>query len=674
MYESSLSLKKEIILLVFLIFLGCNSNENESVIQKKLDFYFDNSLKANLDKEIRMKFVDSAENIIQSINDDSLSVRNHFRLANRYFMLLEYDKYKKITKKVLHISESKKDTLNIAKAEYYLGDYYFSLSRNDSAFYYYIAAEKKYEKSNDKLNLANTKLHKAYILSYEKDFLGSESETIRVLSIAKDIKDDYLIYESYANLGTSLSGLGNHQKALEYHQKALVQIQKIEDPNYKPIFQAQTLNNIGFVYLSINKFKEAGEIFAEGLKINNLKESQPIFYASLLDNYAYSRFKINNKEGLNNFETALKVRDDINDVYGKINSRIHLTEYYLSKKDTVKALKFNKEANLLAKESNYNKEVLITLDFFTRLIPEKGLQYAKAYIKLNDSLQNQERATRNKLARIAFETDEIMVEKEALSNQKKTILLTSFFIISLGVLLYIILYQRGKQKELLFEQEQQKVNEEIYTLMLKKQNEIELARESEKIKIAQDLHDNVLNKLASSRLNLFPLSKSQDEETIKKAILQIDGIIDIESEIRIISHELAKEDFLNRSNFKTLLEELIANQRETYPIVCECELTSDEALESIKTVVKMHLYRIVQETLNNINKHANATKIVIQLYIQNNKLYLKIADDGVGFNVKKVKKGIGLKNIYIRTKEISGKVDILSQKKLGTEIIVKVRM
>ena len=83
--------------------------------------------------------------------------------------------------------------------------------------------------------------------------------------------------------------------------------------------------------------------------------------------------------------------------------------------------------------------MLITLDFYTKLIPEEGLSYARDYIKLNDSLQKQERATRNKLARIEFETDEIISEKETLSNQRKIILIMSLLIISFGFLLYIIL-------------------------------------------------------------------------------------------------------------------------------------------------------------------------------------------------------------------------------------------
>ena len=665
---------KQIIILFGLIFLvGCNSNEKNPVIRKKLDAYFENSSNVNLDKEIRLKYIDSAKNIIQEASEnDSIKIKNYFKLANRYFILLEYDKYKETTTKILDISESINDSLNIAKAEYYLGDYYFSLSKNDSAYYYYLGAEKKYEKLDDKSNLARTILHKAYILLYEKDFLGSESETIKVLNIAKEINDQSLIYECYVNLGSSLSGLGDYNKALEYHQKALLQIKKIEDENYKPLFQAQTLNNIGFVYLSINKFNEASQIFEEGLKINNLKEIQPVLYTSLLDNFAYSRFKINKNEGLKDFQTALAVRDEIDDVYGKINSRIHLTEYYLSQNDTLKAIQLNSEANKLAKESHYNKEVLITLDFYTKLIPEEGLSYARDYIKLNDSLQKQERATRNKLARIEFETDEIISEKETLSNQRKIILIMSLLIISFGFLLYIILYQRSKHKELVFNQQQQESNEEIYRLMLNNQEDIDEVRSNVKRNIALELHDNILNRLASTRLNLFAISRRQDEETIKKALEHIDSIRVIEQEIRAFSHELHRESEINKSNFKNILEELLKNQKETYSAECNCDIFFDEAMNNMSPEIKMNVYRIIQEAFNNINKYANATKIGLALDVDEGFLYLEINDNGTGFNVKKVKNGIGLKNMKSRAEAMKGEIFIASEKGKGTNIKLKI--
>lgn len=667
-------MKKAFVLIFFIFLVGCESSKNDSSVeQKKINVFFEKSSDVNFEKEIRLKYIDSALNIIQNTrNIDSITIKNYFKVANRFFILLEYEKYKETTNNILKIAERNKDTLSIAKAESYLGDYFFSLSKNDSAFYYYLKSEKKFNRKKDKSSLAEAILHKAYILLFEKDFVGSESETIKVLNIAKDLKNNSLIYECYINLGSSLSGLGNYEKALEYYQKSLVQIKNIEDENYKPIFQAQSLNNIGYVYLTINKFKEASEILQEGLKIKNIEEIQPVLYTALLDNYAFSRFKINPNEGLNDFKKALEIRDETDDIYGKIYSRIHLTEYYLTKKDTVKALQLNEEANTLAKKSNFNKEVLQTLDFYTKLKPKEGLKYAKEYIRLSDSLQQQERLTRNKLARIEFETDEILVEKEAISNRFRIILISSLLIIFFGVLFYIILYLRGKHKELLFGQEQQKANEEIYKLMLDKQEEMDEVKKKEKLRISQELHDSVMNKLAGTRLNLFVLTKKRDEETIQKCLEHINGIQDIEKEIRAIAHELHNESFMTKGSYRSLLEQLIQNQKETYKTSCECDIDPDEKLETISALVKMNVYRILQETLNNINKHAKATKISLSLYIENNCLRLKIQDNGVGFNVSKSKNGIGLRNMMSRAEAINGKLEVDSEVNKGTTVCLKV--
>lgn len=640
---------------------------------KKFDVYIDRVSDNSLSKNDRLKNLDSAEYILEnSKENDSSFRRNYFKIANRYFILLEYEQYKSTSLKILELSKSVNDSLNIAKAKYYIGDYYFFKSKNDSAYYYYLSAEKDFKLIDDKENLANTILHKAYILLYEKDFLGSETQTIRVLDIAKKINDNSLIYECYVNLGSSLSGLGNYKKSLDYHLKALDQISKIDDKNYVPILKAQTLNNIGFVFMSAKEFVKAKKYFQEGLNIPKIKEIHPVIYSSILDNLAYSDFKLDNNKGLTSFKQALNIRDSIDDIYGKINSRIHLTEYYLTKKDTLNALQLNNEANTLAKESNFNKEVLQTLDFYTKLKPKEGLKYAKEYIRLSDSLQQQERLTRNKLARIEFETNEILLEKEVISNRFRIILISSMLIIFFGVLFYIILYLRGKHRELLFTQEQQKANEEIYKLMLDKQEEMDEVKKKEKLRISQELHDSVMNKLAGTRLNLFVLTKKRDEETIQKCLEHINGIQDIEKEIRTIAHELHNESFISNGSYRSLLEQLIQNQKDTYQTKCECNIDPEETFENISALIKMNVYRIIQETLNNINKHAKATKISLSLYIENNCLRLKIQDNGVGFNMSKSKNGIGLKNMMSRAEAINGKLEVDSEVNKGTTVCLKV--
>ena len=666
-------MKRLFVLSTIILFFGCNPKEEIAGSKNKLEHYFDRIDDNDLDKNIKIEYLDSVNTIIESLEDkDSLKIKNYFKVANRYFRMQEYEDYYKTTTTVLKLSNSQKDSSSTARAEYYLGDYYFFTSKNDSAYMYYVSAEKKYIKLKDELNVANTLLHKSNILLFEKDFLGSEAQTIRALAIAKKQKDNELIYECYVNLGSSLLGLKNYDKALEYHNRALNQIDEIEIESYKPILKAQTYNNIGFVYLNLNQFKEANKIFSKGLEVENIKELHPALYTSLLGYLAYSKFKNNNIEGFKEFTLALKMSDSINDTGGKMKSRIHLAEYYLAHKDTVNAFKLNFEANALAKETKFNKEVLLTLDLFTKIDPKNGLKYAKQYINLNDSLSDIERTTINKLARIEFETDEIIQEKEVLTEQNKTRLLAFIVIVVFGLLFYIILFLRSKQRELIFGQEQQKANEEIYKIMLNQQLKLDEARSVEKNRIAKELHDGVMNKLTSTRLNLFVLSKRRDDETIQNCINYINDIQNIEKEVRIIAHELNNDKFSKKNSFENLLKELLYEQNKLFS--AESKYTLDEGInwDKLDGSIKMNLYRILQESLNNCNKYAEADEILISISKDENKMIaLTIQDNGIGFNVNKTKKGIGIKNIHERVEAIGGKIEITSIINKGTIIKIK---
>ncbi len=660
--------------IIFII--SCTGNDEKVRSDSKLDYYFEEVYNNDLSKNQKLEYLDSAKTIVNLMSDtDSLKIKNVFKVANRYYALLDYDNYLKQSKRVMSLCELQKDSLGIAKAEYYIGDYYFFTSKNDSAYYYYLKAEKKYDKLSDKYNQAKTMLHIAYVLLYEKDFLGSEAQTIKVLKIANSIQEQVLIYECYDNLGRALAGQKNYDKSLEYYFKALQQIGKMGKDVNSPLYETQILNNIGHVYLSQNLFDKALVFYKKALANKKIKELHPALYASVLDYYAYAHFKLHRKDALGDFKEALKIRDSVNDVAGKIKSRIHLAEYYLEGKDSLEAMKLNQKAYDLAKVSHYNKEVLTTLDFFTRIDPDNGLKYAKEYITLSDSLQDQERNTRNKLARIEYETDEIIVEKDKISSQKEKIMYGSLIIAFFGVMLFIIFYQRNKQKQLLLVQEQQQANEEIYQLMLEQQSKLDNVRSFEKKRIARELHDGVMNKLASTRLNLFILNKKTDSETIQKCLTHINEIQNIEKEVRGISHELSNESlFHNQNNFNAILEELCEEQETIYGTKCLREIDQNILWDTVSASIKMNLYRIIQEAMNNCNKYAKAKTLFIKVSLLGNQLTLMIKDDGVGFNVNKVKKGIGLNNIKERASNIGGQFKIFSEIGTGTTLLIKINL
>lgn len=658
--------------IAFSFFVSC-SKDGAFDNDYKLDYFFDQVYSDNLEKDIKLSYLDSAR-VIVSMQDnlDSTKITNTFKIANRLYTLLEFNDYLEVSREALRLSKLQKDSLGFAKAEYYIGDYYFFTSRNDSAYYYYLEAKKKYDRLNDDFNHAKTMLHIAYVHLYERDFLGSEAQTIKVLDIAKRINDQGLIYECYVNLGSSLLGLKNYEKALEYNFKALNQIKYLDEDVYSVLYEPQVLNNIGYVYINLNDYEKALEFYSRALQVENFSELHPILYSSLLDYLSYTKFKLKDKEALFGFQKSMRIRDSINDTAGKIKSRIHLTEYYLSQKDTNKALALNMEAYQLAKESNYNKEVLSALEFLTLTDPTHGLKYAQEYIVLSDSLNDMERATRNKLARIEYETDEIIQEKQEVVNQNQLLIIISLIVLLMGVLFYVFLNQRNKQRELILKQDQQKANEEIYNLMLDQQTKISEVRNAEKDRIAKELHDGVMNKLASTRLNLFILQKRRDDATIEKCIGHINDIQNIEKEVRSIAHELNNEIFSDKNNFDSILEELIAQQNKVHSSFCRLFVSENINWENIEAKVKMNLYRVIQEALNNINKHASANNVFIEISLEKGELKMVVKDDGKGFNVSRSRRGIGVKNMIERAKAINGVLSIDSKIGKGTALTLKI--
>jgi signal transduction histidine kinase len=121
-----------------------------------------------------------------------------------------------------------------------------------------------------------------------------------------------------------------------------------------------------------------------------------------------------------------------------------------------------------------------------------------------------------------------------------------------------------------------------------------------------------------------------------------------------------------------IVNDLFEEQKNTYKSVLAVTVDSTIKWELVSNSIKINLYRIIQEALQNINKYANANNIKVELKKEEDNLILIVSDDGVGFNVKTAKKGIGLQNILFRANECEGIVDIQSKKNNGTTITLTV--
>ncbi len=658
-----------------LLFFGCTKkgivNPDDNSSEDSLSTYLSLANDFNLSRKDRQEYNEKAYTIIISQENDSLNRVNLFKIANRYYNMDNWQDFKKTVQVVLKKSKTVNDTTNTLKAYIYLGDYYGAQGVSDTAFMYYSKAEKMYRDQKDSYNLARTLLNKALLKYNESNLLGSEIEVFKALSNLKENKEKDLLYESYNLLGLIYNEQGDYSKAIENQTMALASI----DDKTPLIFQskATSLNNIGLVYQNMKNNKKAIPYFEEALKQKNLISDKPILFAMLLDNLAYSKFKIKELNQLPElFYQSLKLRDSLELTAGIIVNKIHLAEYFAFKKDTAKAIQFSKEALQEARMSKNYRNALPSLKQLALIEPKNASVYTKEYIQINDSLQKAERKMEDKFTRIEYETDEIKSENTDLVEQNRNLVYIFSGLAMLGLFTFVIKTQKAKNRELLFKQQQQKANEEIYNLMISQQNTIEGIRIKEKKRVARELHDGVLGRMFGVRINLDSLNKIDDGTAVEKRNNYLTELKSIEQDIREISHDLNREKSELINNFVAIVDNLFEDQKKTFKSKLVSIIDSGIKWELVSNSVKINLYRILQEVLQNVNKYATADNIKIELKKEEDHLILMMSDDGVGFNVKTAKKGIGLQNILFRTNECDGVVDIKSKKGEGTIITITV--
>lgn len=300
--------------------------------------------------------------------------------------------------------------------------------------------------------------------------------------------------------------------------------------------------------------------------------------------------------------------------------------------------------------------------------------YDEKYITISDSLVKAQRKSRNKYARIEYETSVVEDENKILNTKNTYILVGALLSIFALVLVIVYRYIKSQKRELLFRITQQKAEEEIFELLKEYQLKLSIAKELEQNRISKELHDGVMNKLYGARMQLGILNDSDVKEVKEKRLIYVDLLQDIEQEIRTISHDLQSDVMDIQFDYVSLLSSLIQLQNEIGATLFSFEVDPNIDWEVIDSLVKITIFRIVQECLLNVTKHAKAKVCTVSVKLEANHLILQLKDDGVGFDVNATKQGIGLNNIQERAKTIKAALEVSSQFNQGTSIRLKVKI
>jgi len=196
------------------------------------------------------------------------------------------------------------------------------------------------------------------------------------------------------------------------------------------------------------------------------------------------------------------------------------------------------------------------------------------------------------------------------------------------------------------------------------------AQENEREMIGRELHDNVTQILTTARLCLSCADISKGEnEMLDRTTDYISSAID---EIRKLS-KLMTQTFHREVGLKFSVEDLVESIRlsRKFEVSLNFSLPEEKVLDE---TLKVTIFRIIQEQLNNIIRHAQATVIDIAAVQTKSKLSLSISDNGKGFDTRLKRKGIGLTNIINRAELFNGKVEIDSSPGKGCRLKVSFRL
>lgn len=625
----------------------------------------------SLNRNSKIIFLDSLSKNLEKLPSDSTSINFLFDLSTEYYFLNENSKSLLVSFNALERSNKISDTLSIAKSYNYIGDA-FEHEYKDSAYFYYQKAEKLYQFiGNDELR-AKMLFNKSYILFFEGNYVESEILLSNALQLLKSGSNHELNYTVYNLMGCNLEKLDDYDTSLKYFNAAKSELAKL---NHNDLSEHR-LNDYE-VTLSINtaniydKKHDYDKSIQElkDLISNKISPKSPKNYVIALGNLGYSKMKSGNLEGVELlFKRALNLAYNSKNDTDIINKLIYLGEYYLKVKDTTKSRDYLNRALVLGNKIKASNELKLVYDLLSKAEPQRDSYYKGKIIRLTDSLAIVQRKNRNKYARIEYETAVVEDANKELSS--KNLYLIVGVVVLVGAL--GIRYLIGQRKEIAYQKRLQVAEQELFDLMQTSQIELNGAREEEQNRISRELHDNVMNKLYGTRLHLGLLNTSTSPDAQEKRSEHIDELQTIENEIRAISHDLHTDTVASHFDYPVLLATCVQKAGINGSTLFAFESAPEIDWDSISGLIKITIYRIVQEALFNVTKYADATECTVTLsQPEPTSLLLTISDNGKGFDSTSSTTGIGLTNMKERARLVKADFQIQSAPGQGTRIECK---
>jgi len=644
--------------------------------------------------------VDSLEKDLKKSTSDSTSIFLLSQLASNYFV---YDSAKSF--------RYLEDGFKVAKKlnwDFAYGFYYENKARvrqmsideataeilYDSAIYYYqkSAAARRNKKESDEatLSIANCKGEKGELLVAKQAYTEAIAEYMLAVDTWKKSDNDQktaALGVYYAKISTVYYKLSQIEKALEYDKLGFALIQEShneEDMAYSLIYICDDyirLHQLDSALFYLAKAKPLIE------KLNNRRLN--LQYYNKLG--GISRQKKNYKEAVGYFSKSLAIAKLDKNNYQIVASQKIIGLCYEKLEDYVSARSYLVPAWLGAKEKNYQLEKIEILQELVNVEknthhPAQAFTYLEELNVLKDSSTTS--ATKKAIAEIenkykAAEKEKTILQLEKdkqiqnLSIQQKSTL-NYFLIASLVAVLVIGIlgYLNFRNRYLLSKKETELRQKQISELEKDRQliavDSMIKGQEDERSRLAKDLHDGLGGLLSGVKFSLSNMKDNliitpENMAVFERSLDMLDTSI---KELRRVAHNLMPET-LSKFGLDEALKGYCSTINSTKLLTVSYQsLGMDARLDSSVEII---VFRIVQELLNNILKHASATTAFVQLIREEKRLNIVVEDNGKGFDAALTENssGAGWTNIRSRVDYLKGQLDIHSDLGKGTMVNIE---
>ena len=560
----------------------------------------------------------------QKLKDKNQIAYGYFYQARYYDKLGPYNESVILYMQALSIFKALDNTAQVSRCYYKLGFNHFKLADYDLGLDYYFKSLKLDEERNYKPGIALTleRIGKLYLNT--GDFYKARESFERALNIFIELKDDYrmLMNESCIAVTYQKEAMRYDNDSLFYKAIDLYKVLLPKSSKKSPETHATLLQNIGSSYRFLKQYDKSLEYLIKSLPI---------------------------QVELGLHKDSAHTCNDIAETY------LDMNQLSKAKKYALKAVNFARGYAL--QQERYAYYVLYLIEEKTQNFESSLVNYKK-YQKLQDSIFSLEKTNKINDLRIKYESDKqrLKIENQesniALLDAKNSVKNQWLIFGSLGLLSVFLLFTISKSKN---NAKKEKKQQEKFS-----QNLME-SQEMERTRIAKELHDSVGQKLTLIK------RKSQNTKQIELTNLTNDALEEVRSISRGLYPALLKELGLSRS-----LTQLVNEYDEQTELFYTMDI---DIIDSYFTeTASLNFYRLIQECLTNIVKHAKAKSVTVSIKKEKNSVIAFIADNGKGFDLEDSKKqnSLGLKTIFERIKILEGKLSIDSKLNTGTNFILTI--